>query len=80
MNFIRFLLLTAIGSAVWNTTLICIGAGLGAAWEKAMPYLDKYTHIAVAILCIVFLAFVIFYFYRRNKNITKNNKQNEEDK
>lgn len=34
MNFTRFTVLTAAGSAIWNTALIGAGAILGDRWEK----------------------------------------------
>ena len=67
MRMLPFLGFTAIGSLVWNTVLVCIGAGLGTAWEKAMPYLDNYTHFIVAILIVLFLTCGVFYLYRRHK-------------
>lgn len=50
MKILPFMGLTALGSAVWNTALVCIGAGLGSAWESAIPYLDRYTRAAVVLL------------------------------
>lgn len=63
----RFLLLTALGSAVWNTVLVCIGAGLGTAWERAMPYFDRYTYIALVAIGLLALAAGVFYLLRRRK-------------
>jgi alkaline phosphatase-like protein len=63
----KFLILTALGSAVWNTVLVSIGAALGSAWESAMPYLDKYTYIMIAIMAVLAVAFVIFYIVRRRR-------------
>ena len=37
MGLPLFLLLTALGSAVWNTVLAWLGALLGTAWERALP-------------------------------------------
>lgn len=71
MPLLRFLLLTALGSAVWNTALICIGAGLGAAWENAIPYLDRYTYIAAAVIGILVLAGLLFYLLRRRQRQKK---------
>lgn len=67
----RFLLLTALGSAIWNTVLVCIGAGLGTAWEKAMPYFDRYTHIAVAVIGLLAVFTVVFWLLRRQKKHRK---------
>ena len=63
----KFLILTALGSAVWNTVLVSVGAALGSAWESAMPYLDKYTYIMIAIMAVLAVAFVIFYIVRRRR-------------
>ena len=63
----RFLILTALGSAVWNVVLICIGAGLGTAWENAMPYFDRYTYVAAAAIGILALAGGVIYLLRRHK-------------
>lgn len=63
----RFLLLTTLGSAVWNTVLVCIGATLGSAWEQAMPYLDNYTQIAAVTLVLLALAGAVFYLLRRRR-------------
>ena len=67
MRLPRFLLLTTLGSAVWNTVLVCIGAALGSAWEQAMPYLDNYTQIAAVALVLLALAGVVFYLLRRRR-------------
>ena len=67
MKLPKFLLLTALGSAVWNTVLVCVGAALGTAWEKAMPYFDQYTHIAVIVIALVVVAAAVFYFVRWKK-------------
>ncbi len=62
-----FLLLTTLGSAVWNTALVCIGAGLGTAWENAMPYFDNCTYIAAAVLAAAVAAVGVFYLLRKRK-------------
>lgn len=68
MNIPKFLLLTTIGSAVWNTVLVYIGSMLGEAWEKAMPYFDKYSSIAgVIIFVAVCLAAVYFLVIKKKK-------------
>ena len=72
----RFLLLTALGSAVWNAVLVCVGSKLGAAWKSALPYLQRYTDVVLIILIILLLAGIIYYLYRRHKN-TDRNKNNK---
>ena len=68
MNIPKFLLLTTIGSAVWNTVLVYIGSMLGEAWEKAMPYFDKYSSIAAVVIFVaVCLAAVYFLVIKKKK-------------
>ncbi len=69
MKLPAFLILTAAGSAVWNTVLIFIGAGLGSAWEKALPYFDQYTYVAVILIGLaMIIALLMFYKKRKNKS------------
>ena len=70
MNIPLFLLLTAIGSAVWNTILVVAGAFLGSAWETALPFVNKYSVIIVTIFC---LAAVIYVVYKLRKRRLRNN-------
>ena len=67
MNIPNFLLLTTIGSAVWNTVLVCIGAALGVAWESALPYLSQYSHVILILCVIIFVGFVAYLFLRPKK-------------
>lgn len=67
MNIWQFLLLTTIGSTLWNTLLITVGAWLGTAWKKATPYFDKYTYFAIAILGILVLLYITFYLIKKKK-------------
>jgi len=75
MKIIRFLILTALGSAVWNTVLVCTGAWLGSAWESAVPYFEKYTFAAVLILGAAVLAAGVFYIVHKHKKRLKINNE-----
>ncbi len=70
MNIPKFLVLTTIGSAVWNTVLVYIGSMLGEAWGMAMPYFDRYSSIAaVVIFIIICVAAVYFLIVKKKKNV-----------
>lgn len=45
----RFVVLTAIGSAIWNTALIGAGAALGARWHQVSHTVDSLQWVVVAI-------------------------------
>lgn len=67
MNFSLFLLLTTIGSVVWNTVLVFIGVFLGDKWDVALPYFDKYSHLILALIAVVAVGFVIYLIVKNRK-------------
>lgn len=67
MGLPSFLLLTLIGSTVWNAVLVGIGAMLGTAWDTALPYLDQYTVWAVVAVVVLAISFVIVKMVKRRK-------------
>lgn len=64
MNFFVFLLLTTLGTLIWNLVLVKVGAAVGDSWETIVHYMDIYSNIAYAAIVIVFLIIVI-QFYRK---------------
>ena len=67
MNLASFLLLTALGSLIWNTALVIAGAVLGDNWEKALKFLDTYKLIAVIVFAVILAAFIIFKVIKARK-------------
>ena len=67
MNIPQFLLLTAIGSAFWNTVLVSVGSVLGSAWERAMPYFDQYSHIVIILVAVIIVAYAVYYFVKKRR-------------
>lgn len=45
MALFPFVVLTALGSILWNTILVCAGVLLGEAWESILIYLDMYSNL-----------------------------------
>ncbi len=64
MNFWIFLLLTTLGTLIWNMVLVNVGAAVGDSWETIVQYMDIYSNIAYAALAIIFIV-VIIRFYRK---------------
>lgn len=48
MNFATFTLLTALGSALWNSTFVMAGYVLGANWHHIEPYTSTFQYIVIA--------------------------------
>lgn len=68
MKFDMFLLFTTIGTLIWNVILVCVGAAVGDSWEKIVAFMDVYSNIAYAVIAVVAIAFLFFFFRKRRKS------------
>lgn len=66
MKFGLFLLFTTIGTVIWNTVLVTVGAALGENWHSITNFMDIYSNIAYAVIAIAGIGMIIW-FVRRNK-------------
>lgn len=55
----KFLLLTAAGSAIWNTVFILAGFWLGDRWEIVSVYVDRFQYLIIAAVAATVAAWVI---------------------
>lgn len=71
MKFSHFFLYTIIGSAIWNTVLIYLGALLGASWGEVMVCVGKYSEIIQIILIVAVVIYLWKYIkkFRDRKTI-----------
>lgn len=60
---VRFCLLTVLGSALWNSVLVCLGALVGKSWTKIVLIFDEYTTIAL-ILMFIACVYLAYRWYR----------------
>ncbi len=74
MSMGKFLLLTTIGTAIWNTVLVILGVWAGAAWSTVVTYFDTYSLVAVCVLGVVGLVAVLMFWKRRFGLKTTGNK------
>ncbi|MEA5003378.1 MAG: DedA family protein [Christensenella sp.] len=63
-----FFFLTLMGSLVWNTVLVVIGASLGNAWESVIPYFEQYTMVVLVVILFLAIAGVGWLIYKGRKN------------
>ncbi len=59
MNMVKFLILTTIGSTIWNTLLVLLGAGAGSSWTLIVEYLGVYSWIVAAVLSLALAVFML---------------------
>lgn len=66
MKFGLFLLFTTLGTLIWNTVLVSVGAAVGDNWDEIVGYMDIYSNIVYALIAICGIAFLIWYFKKRD--------------
>jgi len=67
MKMWKFLLYSLLGTAIWNTILIYLGALAGGNWQKITDYMNTYAYVIVAVAAVVFLLFIIRRFYKKKR-------------
>ena len=66
MKFGLFLLFTTLGTLIWNTVLVSVGAAVGDNWDEIVGYMDIYSNIVYTIIAICGIAFLIWKFKKRD--------------
>ena len=59
MRFVPFVVLTAVGSAVWNVALIGAGAALGDQWDVVGDYVGIFQWIVILVIVVVVARFLV---------------------
>ncbi|WP_039042674.1 DedA family protein [Sporosarcina sp. ZBG7A] len=67
MNFPLFIILTTLGSLVWNSVLIFMGVKLGANFESVIRYMDIYSNVVYILIGIGGVIACISYVRLRRK-------------
>ena len=70
MNQWLFLVLTTLGTLIWNLLLVLVGAKVGNNWHQIVNYMDVYSNIMYAVIAVSAVIFIIW-FIKRKKTSTK---------
>lgn len=65
MHFSKFFILTTLGSFIWNTILVTLGAVAGASWQKMAQYFHSYSQAGKLVLCAFTFIGICFYIKKR---------------
>lgn len=68
MNIGTFLILTTLGTLIWNFILIRLGATFGASWEEIVDFMNLYSNIAYASMAIILIVFAILFVRRKRSS------------
>ncbi|WP_320420377.1 DedA family protein [Mammaliicoccus lentus] len=66
MNIPLFIVLTAIGTGMWNILLIVLGMTLGSHWHKIIEFASIYSKLFIFIIAIIVL-YVLYRWFKRIK-------------
>lgn len=69
MSIIPFLILTTIGSAIWNTILILLGRFAGESWGKIAGYVGGYSNIILGLFVTAFILGIAIYYIKSSGKI-----------
>lgn len=69
MNSVNFLILTSMGTFIWNIVLVYLGSIAGASWPTIASYIDTYS--SATLVFFVILAIVLSFFFYRSRFIKK---------
>lgn len=74
MSMVKFIIYTVVGSAIWNTVLVCVGAFAGSQIDNILNILDNVSHIILILLIVIFVVCAFLFYKSRLKK-----KANSED-
>ncbi len=78
MKPLPFFALTVLGTTVWNTVLVVIGALAGNAWEQSLKYIGWYSTAVIVLLLAV--AAIVGYIYLKRRFNRNSQNGNKDDK
>jgi membrane protein DedA with SNARE-associated domain len=64
MNFSTFIIFSTLGTLVWNTILVSLGAFLGESWEVILGYIEIYKDAFYLVFAIIGVIFISWYLKR----------------
>jgi membrane protein DedA with SNARE-associated domain len=65
MRLKLFLVLTALGTLIWNTVLVLLGRMAGDAWQNIVGYIDVYATLVAGGLTLAAFLIGVFFLKRR---------------
>ena len=71
MKLSSFVVLTALGSAVWNIALIGAGAVLKDQWDRVGDYVGVFQWVVILAIVVFVVRFLISLVKRRRTSTTR---------
>lgn len=68
MNFGLFILLTTIGTLIWNTILVLCGYYLGENWSYVVDFFGNYSYLVFVLILLLLVFFLVRILLKKRKN------------
>lgn len=68
MAFLPFIILTSLGSLIWNTVLVLLGDYAGSSWDSIVTVISNYSSLVLLLFIIIFIILVILFFYKKRSS------------
>ncbi len=68
MNFGLFILLTTIGTLIWNTVLVLCGYYLGENWSYVVDFFGNYSYLVFVLILLLLVFFLVRILLKKRKN------------
>lgn len=65
VDLLRFVIFTALGSLIWNTVLLSLGAYLGQNWQQVVMIIEEYSMITCVLLGLILLIGSYYWYANR---------------
>ena len=69
MAMLPFLILTTIGSLIWNTVLVVLGRIAGDSWNVIAMYVGGYSDIVLILFMIVFVFGIMSFYIKKSGRV-----------
>lgn len=66
MNVMKFVVLSLIGTTIWNFALIYLGSLLSDSWDVLMNGIHTYSYVMYVLLAVV-IVYIIYRFVKRKR-------------
>lgn len=64
----HFIILTIMGSLIWNTILISLGAYMGKRWHVVVTLFEDYTLLIIGLILVLIVYAASYWYRKRIKN------------
>lgn len=68
MNFGLFILLTTVGTLIWNTVLVLCGYYLGENWSYVVDFFGNYSYLVFVLILLLLVFFLVRILLKKRKN------------